>query len=164
MHSFTSNWKIASGSFDDSVSFESSESPIDVDGIDFVKKPPLVLTPSESDSSPCEITLTFMQKHEIRQVYVRSTTLVEDDLLHESNHVEAAIESTKESDRDYNEKKSPSSATEEDWVECRVCLTNEVDIVIIPCGHVLCRRCSSAITQCPFCRLQVSKTVKIYRP
>ncbi|KAK1380492.1 Sacsin [Heracleum sosnowskyi] len=48
--------------------------------------------------------------------------------------------------------------------QCRVCLTNEVDITIIPCGHVLCRRCSSAVTKCPFCRLQVSKTVKIYRP
>ncbi|KAK1401179.1 Exosome complex component Rrp41 like [Heracleum sosnowskyi] len=153
-HSFTSNWTIASGSFDDSVSFESSESPIDVDGVDLVKKPPLVLTPSESDSSPCEITLTFMQKHEITQVYVRSTARVyeiyykpdvhssneylctvrcsivtrEDDLLHESNHVEASIESTKESDRDYNEKKSPGSATEEDWVEVKS-LASHVEVI-----------------------------------
>lgn len=144
-HCFTSNWTIASGSFDDSLSFESSESPIDADGVDFIKKPPLVLKPSESDSSPCEITLTFMQKHEIRQVYVRSTARVyeiyykpdvhssneylctvrcsiaarEDDLFHETNHVEAATESKKESDRDYNEKKSPSSATEDDWVEVK---------------------------------------------
>ncbi|XP_071734151.1 uncharacterized protein [Rutidosis leptorrhynchoides] len=49
------------------------------------------------------------------------------------------------------------------WL-CRICLTNEVDITIIPCGHVLCRRCSSAVSRCPFCRLQVSKTIKIYRP
>ncbi|XP_058090303.1 uncharacterized protein LOC131236843 isoform X2 [Magnolia sinica] len=47
---------------------------------------------------------------------------------------------------------------------CRVCLSAEVDIAIVPCGHVLCRRCSSAVTRCPFCRLQVSKTMKIFRP
>lgn len=86
-----------------------------------------------------------MQKHEIRQVYVRSTARMyeiyyksdvhssneylctvrcsiaarEDDLLHESNHVEAAIEPTKESDSDYNEKRSPSSTNEDDWVEVK---------------------------------------------
>ncbi|GJW33592.1 sacsin isoform X1 [Tanacetum coccineum] len=49
------------------------------------------------------------------------------------------------------------------WL-CRICLTNEVDITIVPCGHVLCRRCSSSVSRCPFCRLQVSKTIKIYRP
>nr|XP_043609454.1 sacsin [Erigeron canadensis] len=49
------------------------------------------------------------------------------------------------------------------WL-CRICLTNEVDITLIPCGHVLCRRCSDAVSRCPFCRLQVSRTIKIYRP
>lgn len=48
--------------------------------------------------------------------------------------------------------------------QCRVCLTAEVDVTIIPCGHVLCRRCSSAVSRCPFCRLQVSKTMRIFRP
>lgn len=49
------------------------------------------------------------------------------------------------------------------WL-CRVCLIAEVDITIVPCGHVLCRRCSSAVSRCPFCRLQVSKTIRIFRP
>ncbi|CAN6481782.1 unnamed protein product [Victoria cruziana] len=47
---------------------------------------------------------------------------------------------------------------------CRICLNNEVDMMIIPCGHVLCHRCSSAVSRCPFCRLQVSRTHRIYRP
>ncbi|XP_031495485.1 uncharacterized protein LOC116261037 isoform X2 [Nymphaea colorata] len=47
---------------------------------------------------------------------------------------------------------------------CRICLNNEVDMMIIPCGHVLCHRCSSAVSKCPFCRLQVSRTHRIYRP
>ncbi|XP_038718957.1 sacsin isoform X2 [Tripterygium wilfordii] len=49
------------------------------------------------------------------------------------------------------------------WI-CRVCLSNEVDMTIVPCGHVLCRRCSSAVSRCPFCRLQVTKTLRIFRP
>lgn len=48
--------------------------------------------------------------------------------------------------------------------QCRVCLTSEVDVAMIPCGHVLCRRCSSAVTRCPFCRLQVTKAMRIFRP
>ncbi|XP_042037175.1 sacsin isoform X1 [Salvia splendens] len=47
---------------------------------------------------------------------------------------------------------------------CRVCLNSEVDVSLIPCGHVLCRTCSSAVSRCPFCRLQVSKAMRIFRP
>ncbi|KAK7310408.1 hypothetical protein RJT34_07912 [Clitoria ternatea] len=49
------------------------------------------------------------------------------------------------------------------WI-CRVCLTAEVDVTIVPCGHVLCRGCSSAVSKCPFCRLQVTKAIRIFRP
>ncbi|GAB4842777.1 hypothetical protein Ancab_012752 [Ancistrocladus abbreviatus] len=48
--------------------------------------------------------------------------------------------------------------------QCRVCLSAEVDIALVPCGHVLCRRCSSAVSKCPFCRVQVSKAMRIFRP
>ncbi|KAL6189694.1 hypothetical protein ACLB2K_036097 [Fragaria x ananassa] len=66
------------------------------------------------------------------------------------------------------QEKADAAAKEADtakaaWV-CRVCLSAEVDITIVPCGHVLCRRCSSAVSRCPFCRLQVSKTLRIFRP
>ncbi|XP_029123505.1 uncharacterized protein [Elaeis guineensis] len=47
---------------------------------------------------------------------------------------------------------------------CRVCLSAEVDVTIVPCGHVLCHRCSAAVMRCPFCRTQVSRTMKIFRP
>ncbi|KAJ4961747.1 hypothetical protein NE237_021657 [Protea cynaroides] len=49
------------------------------------------------------------------------------------------------------------------WV-CRICLSAEVDVTLVPCGHVLCRRCSSAVSRCPFCRTQTSRTMKIFRP
>ncbi|WOK94827.1 sacsin [Canna indica] len=47
---------------------------------------------------------------------------------------------------------------------CRVCLSSEVNVTIVPCGHVLCQRCSAAVSRCPFCRTQVSRTMKIFRP
>ncbi|XP_057820319.2 uncharacterized protein LOC131033191 isoform X2 [Cryptomeria japonica] len=47
---------------------------------------------------------------------------------------------------------------------CRVCLNSEVDTMLIPCGHVLCQRCCSAVARCPFCRRQVSKAPRMYRP
>ncbi|KAL3502258.1 hypothetical protein ACH5RR_036707 [Cinchona calisaya] len=66
------------------------------------------------------------------------------------------------------QEKSDLAAKEADTAKaawsCRVCLSNEVDMTMIPCGHVLCRRCSSAVSRCPFCRLQVSKTIRIFRP
>ncbi|KAM3391279.1 hypothetical protein ACQJBY_012755 [Aegilops geniculata] len=47
---------------------------------------------------------------------------------------------------------------------CRVCLNSEVNMTIVPCGHVLCNRCSSSVSRCPFCRTQVSRMMKIFRP
>lgn len=47
---------------------------------------------------------------------------------------------------------------------CRVCLSSEVDTMVVPCGHVLCHRCSSAVAKCPFCRRSVTKALRIYRP
>uniref|UniRef100_A0A9I9DSX1 RING-type domain-containing protein n=1 Tax=Cucumis melo TaxID=3656 RepID=A0A9I9DSX1_CUCME len=66
------------------------------------------------------------------------------------------------------QEKSDAAAKEADtakaaWL-CRVCLTSEVEITIVPCGHVLCRKCSSAVSKCPFCRLKVSKIMRIFRP
>ncbi|PWA82438.1 Histidine kinase-like ATPase, ATP-binding domain-containing protein [Artemisia annua] len=44
---------------------------------------------------------------------------------------------------------------------CQICLANEIDITVAPCGHVLCQRCSSAVSHCPFCRVQLSTSIKI---
>ncbi|KAF5177664.1 Zinc finger, C3HC4 type (RING finger) family protein, partial [Thalictrum thalictroides] len=66
------------------------------------------------------------------------------------------------------QEKADAAAKEADLAKaawsCRICLSAEIDTTIVPCGHVLCRRCSTAVSRCPFCRLQVSKTIKIFRP
>ncbi|KAI3742911.1 hypothetical protein L1987_60610 [Smallanthus sonchifolius] len=69
------SWTVSRGSLDSIVTFESFDFPIDSEST--CRKPPLLLVPpSSSDFEPCEIKLNFTQKHEIRQVYVRSTARV----------------------------------------------------------------------------------------
>ncbi|KAJ9558276.1 hypothetical protein OSB04_012890 [Centaurea solstitialis] len=71
-----SNWTVScGGSLDSAITFESFDLPIDSQ-FTATKPPLLLLPPSSSDFEPCEIKLNFTQKHEIRQVYVRSTARV----------------------------------------------------------------------------------------
>ncbi|MBA0709552.1 hypothetical protein Golax_024581 [Gossypium laxum] len=83
----STNWSIADGSLLHSVIFESSLASIagsdqhepaldDLAAVDAAPKPPLILCPTSPDSGPCEITITFAQSHEVRQIYVRSTARV----------------------------------------------------------------------------------------
>lgn len=37
--------------------------------------------------------------------------------------------------------------------QCRVCLADEFNVVMVACGHVLCASCAQEVQQrCPFCR------------
>ncbi|KAJ0735212.1 putative ATPase PAAT [Helianthus annuus] len=68
------SWTVSRGSLDSVLTFETFDFPIESESTP--RKPPLLLLPPSSDSQPCEIKLNFTQKHEIRQVYVRSTARV----------------------------------------------------------------------------------------
>ena len=46
---------------------------------------------------------------------------------------------------------------------CRVCLTTERDIVLMPWFHlVLCGSCLSRLTSCPVCRQTITGSMKVY--
>src|SRR6266581_1581614 len=50
---------------------------------------------------------------------------------------------------------------------CKVCLTNEVNIMITDCKHlVLCEVCAKnkSIKTCPYCRRRITNKQKIYIP
>ncbi|KAA8515671.1 hypothetical protein F0562_018718 [Nyssa sinensis] len=64
------NWTIAHGSPSASVALESSDSPIDSENATSTMKTPLILKPTSPDCGPCEIKISFTQKHEVCQVYV----------------------------------------------------------------------------------------------
>ncbi|KAJ6948438.1 hypothetical protein NC651_002699 [Populus alba x Populus x berolinensis] len=151
------NWTIAGGSLFDSLAFESSLSLITHDDnndqgqfstVDSKSKSPLVLYAPAADSAPCEITINFARKHEVRQVYVRSTARVyeiycapeqqssteylctvrcgivarDEDVLHATNVEEAVLahaSSIQESAEEKLRNGSSLSPNEDDWVEVK---------------------------------------------
>ncbi|PIN27165.1 hypothetical protein CDL12_00081 [Handroanthus impetiginosus] len=81
------NWVIAYGSLEDSVTIESFDCPIAESGPETTtRKSPLVLKPCGPDSGPCEIKICFQQKYEISQIYVRSTARVYEVYYAHSSH------------------------------------------------------------------------------
>ena len=51
--------------------------------------------------------------------------------------------------------------------KCQVCLTNDYDHVLVPCGHPICGTCMEHLAQprkCPFCRSAARSTVKVFLP
>ncbi|XVF33727.1 hypothetical protein REPUB_Repub17cG0193300 [Reevesia pubescens] len=158
--SSSTNWSISGGSLLDSITFESSLAPItdsnqheddvdDLNALDSAPKSSLILCPTSPDSAPCEITLAFAQKHEVRQIYVRSTARVyeiyyapkpqssneylctvrcgiasrDEEVLHAANLNEAALAHLKGSNKDLDEKRlksdSNSNSNEDDWIEVK---------------------------------------------
>ncbi|EEF44625.1 uncharacterized protein LOC8259321 [Ricinus communis] len=80
---YDTSWTVARGSLEDCITFESSLSLINDQSssstttVDSTAKSPLILCPTSPDhSTPCEITITFAQEHEVQQVYVRSTARI----------------------------------------------------------------------------------------
>ncbi|XP_022959766.1 uncharacterized protein LOC111460741 isoform X1 [Cucurbita moschata] len=75
--SSVTNWLVAGGCLDSTVAYESFYYPTnEEETLDSGPKLPLVLRRPSLESGPCEITLHFAEKHEVQQVYVRSTARV----------------------------------------------------------------------------------------
>lgn len=46
---------------------------------------------------------------------------------------------------------------------CIVCMDNEANYVLVPCGHMqLCEECSNRVVDCPSCRTPVSLKMKVF--
>ncbi|XP_043691150.1 uncharacterized protein LOC122641895 isoform X2 [Telopea speciosissima] len=146
---FSTNWIVEHGSLENNLTFESSSFPID-EATEASPKDYLLLKPASPDSGPCEIKISFGQKHEIRQVYVRSTARVyeiyyapylqsgdeylctvrcgivtkEDESCHASENGEAIIAKPMGSTEKLIEEKAKSEVTnssnEDDWVDVKV--------------------------------------------
>jgi RNA polymerase sigma factor (sigma-70 family) len=49
---------------------------------------------------------------------------------------------------------------------CPICFAQDVDSVLVPCGHTICATCARSLPQprCPFDRKQVTALLPFYRP
>ncbi len=46
---------------------------------------------------------------------------------------------------------------------CKICLTEESNVVFLPCGHFCsCNSCAPKMEKCPVCRILVKHTVRVY--
>jgi hypothetical protein len=45
---------------------------------------------------------------------------------------------------------------------CPICIQNEVDCYIDPCGHTLCHKCCSKLSYCHMCRTRIKMTRSIF--
>ncbi|MED6114079.1 hypothetical protein PIB30_076862 [Stylosanthes scabra] len=78
METTETNWNVASSSVSvaNCITFESSLSLLNDDTHQQDSSSPLLLRSPSLDSAPCDITICFTTKHELRQIYVRSTAKV----------------------------------------------------------------------------------------
>ncbi|CAM9585526.1 unnamed protein product, partial [Ectocarpus sp. 8 AP-2014] len=46
----------------------------------------------------------------------------------------------------------------------QVCLHDEINCALVPCGHCFCAGCGSRVRECPVCRTAVTQMLKTFRP
>jgi hypothetical protein len=47
-------------------------------------------------------------------------------------------------------------------LECRICLSVQIDTRLNPCGHTYCKGCSQGVNLCPHCRSKIVSRDRIY--
>ncbi|RDY11243.1 hypothetical protein CR513_04119, partial [Mucuna pruriens] len=122
-----SNWSIGSGSVDDCITFQSNNNDDEIDCTPI----PLLLRRPLPDSPPSEIKITFPHKHQLRQIYVRSTARVYEIYFAPDSHTNNDYLSTVRCGlalRNDTVLRSPpfqiQQHPEDDWVEVKVPDTN----------------------------------------
>ncbi|KAK7341100.1 hypothetical protein VNO80_24024 [Phaseolus coccineus] len=136
------NWTIpSSASISDCITFQSSSSLLSDDRQ--TDPTPLLLHSPSTDSPPCEIKITFAEKHELRQIYVRSTARVYEIYFApnaRSNNDYLCTVRCGLAVRDDHVLRSPAVQnlgddnvkTEDDWVEVKVPDSPNIDLQTKP--------------------------------
>uniref|UniRef100_H2YP65 RING-type domain-containing protein n=1 Tax=Ciona savignyi TaxID=51511 RepID=H2YP65_CIOSA len=98
-----------------------------------------------------------------------SASLLEEERIGSTSVADADLRSiaSGRSGAQYQGSAHPSSSEVirrlEDSRVCRMCHTVVADIVLMPCGHlVCCSNCCHIITKCPLCESEIQKAIKTY--
>lgn len=98
----------------------------------------------EAQSNKKELSLSRGAMHELKRMDVASLRELQGNLFASLQNVQKAI-----------------SLHYESKYECRICMSNQKDTVLIPCGHFLCGECALKVTECPMCRAQIGRTLQL---
>lgn len=92
------------------------------------------------------------------EIFMRMVYYINHFVLHWNNYIVLLllfivdVKSLKRENEDMRERSS-----------CKICRDAEVNVVFIPCGHlVCCLSCSHSIQKCPICRQEIRRSVKIF--
>nr|XP_018904719.1 PREDICTED: putative inhibitor of apoptosis [Bemisia tabaci] len=59
----------------------------------------------------------------------------------------------------------PSETSTSNCRECKICFTEEISVVFLPCGHTMaCIECAQSLDRCPVCRKSCLATARVYLP
>ncbi|XP_032242336.2 E3 ubiquitin-protein ligase RNF34 [Nematostella vectensis] len=62
------------------------------------------------------------------------------------------------------EKQKVENVSESLDESCKVCMDNLIDCVLLECGHmVACINCSKQLAECPICRQNISRIVRVFK-
>ena len=55
------------------------------------------------------------------------------------------------------------ASTETATAECAICLDDDAEYAVVPCGHrCLCVNCSKAVSECPVCRGEMAAVLRVF--
>ena len=98
----------------------------------------------EAQSNKKELNLSRGAMHELKKMNISSLHELQSNLFGALQNVQKAI-----------------ALHYESKYECRICMANQKDTVLIPCGHFLCEQCALKVNECPMCRAQINSTLQL---
>lgn len=69
--------------------------------------------------------------------------------------------------KNITDKLSKAEPSSEPTITCKICMDNQSNMVLVPCGHVMCSGCINRLSkehmkQCPMCNAEILKCMDIY--
>jgi len=139
---------------------------------EMIKAPQLIQGAREMGFEKKQIRAAFKRKlKSTNSSFSLLGDLIESIVNHEGQH-ESESESEEE-EMETQESSVPSTSAKISAVEevrqleeqklCKICRANNVQVVFLPCGHLVsCSSCSPNTTHCPVCKVAITDRVRTY--